>query len=421
MTKKELHLTVVFYFVFICFLFPSEPIKIAVISDVHYLATSLAKKGDALAAYQNATGRNVEHLHEVLDSALLQIEQKKVDILFISGDITNHGEKASHLEFIQKLTKLQQSGIRVFVVPGNHDINVPDAKAYIGEKAVATATISAEEFATLYAPFGYGEAIKRDSASLSYLVPVTDSLWLLAIDTNRYAEHTASSISGGRILPETLSWCRDMLRRAKEKNISVVAMMHHGLVEHIPYQATFFPDYVVENWQKNARILADEGLQVVFTGHFHANDITRFTSDKQNVLCDIETGSLAHYPFPYRIVTVQGKKMNIQSYVIEQISQVPALQAVYEKKLEEKARKVVRSKLRTIPLPIPDETSRTLIDILARIAVMHAAGDEKPDDELREKIQQFAFLLQQDEESVDFNQFQLDLPPQDNQLDIILK
>ena len=77
--------------------------------------------------------------------------------------------------------------------------------------------------------------------------------------------------------------------------------------------------------------------------------------------------------------------------------------------------------MRTIPLPIPDETSRTLIDILARIAVMHAAGDEKPDDELREKIQQFAFLLQQDEESVDFNQFQLDLPPQDNQLDIILK
>jgi len=148
-------------------------------------------------------------------------------------------KRGSHLELIRKLTSLKQKGIRIYVIPGNHDVNIPDAKAYVGDESSPTQTVSAKEFAELYAPFGYSGAIRRDSASLSYLSALTDSLWLLSLDSNRYNEYTATSISGGRLLPQTEQWAMDILSEARSKNITVLGMMHHGLVEHMPYQATF--------------------------------------------------------------------------------------------------------------------------------------------------------------------------------------
>ncbi len=53
----------------------------------------------------------------------------------VTGDITNHGERQSHLGFIEKLRLLQNQGTRILVIPGNHDINIPDTKAYRGNKA----------------------------------------------------------------------------------------------------------------------------------------------------------------------------------------------------------------------------------------------------------------------------------------------
>ncbi|MBP7180492.1 MAG: metallophosphoesterase, partial [Dysgonomonadaceae bacterium] len=104
----------------------------AVMSDIHFLGTNLAQSGEALTKYENATGRNVHELHAVLDETLKQIEAASVNALLICGDLTNHGERGSHLELIRKLTSLKQKGIRIYVIPGNHDVNIPDAKAYVG-------------------------------------------------------------------------------------------------------------------------------------------------------------------------------------------------------------------------------------------------------------------------------------------------
>ena len=232
-----------------------EPIKIAVVSDVHYLSSQLAGKGTALEKYETATGRNTEDLHAVLDKVINDLLDECPDILLIPGDITNSGEKQSHLDFKEKLLPLTKNGTQVFVVPGNHDINVPTAKKYIGDKAEPIESVSAEEFAAIYSDFGYGKAVKRDTASLSYLAFINDSLWLLCFDTNRYNEYRTSSISSGRILPQTLNWALDILHEAKEKNIDVIGMIHHGLVEHMPYQSAFFSEYLIDDWEKMQKFL----------------------------------------------------------------------------------------------------------------------------------------------------------------------
>jgi predicted MPP superfamily phosphohydrolase len=383
--------------------------KIAVITDIHFLDKQLAEEGDALSAYEQATGRNITDLHAVLDAVLDDLHRESPDLLLVTGDITNHGEKQSHLGFIEKLRPLQNRGTRILVIPGNHDINIPDAKAYRGGKAVPAESVSKEEFAELYASFGYSDALNRDGASLSYLAGINESAWLLCFDTNRYAEHTTTSVTGGRILPETMRWALDILDEAKEKGITVLGMMHHGLVEHMPYQAAFFPQYLIDDWEKNAGILADAGLKVVFTGHFHANDITAHTSSAGNVLYDVETASLAQYPFAYRIMELSGEGLSVDTRFVESVPHNPNLAATYRDKLAAITRRTAKNRLQ-----VPD----ALIDVIVNLNLLHVKGDEKPDRAMKEAIRLFAAEMGSE---ADPESFQFDLPPEDNRVVIPLQ
>ena len=202
--------------------YSQHALKIAVLSDTHYLSSKLAKPGTALNNFEAVTGRNTEDLHEVLNQVISNLKSYQPDILLISGDLTNHGARDSHVDFIATLKPLANNGTRIFVVPGNHDINVPNTIKYDGDSSSPTTNISALEFAQLYAPYGYASATKRDTASLSYLAEINDSTWLLSIDSNRHSEYKTSSISAGRILPKTMQWSLEILREAKSKNILVL-------------------------------------------------------------------------------------------------------------------------------------------------------------------------------------------------------
>ena len=395
-----------------------EPIKIAVVSDVHYLSSQLAGKGTALEKYETATGRNTEDLHAVLDKVINDLLDECPDILLIPGDITNSGEKQSHLDFKEKLLPLTKNGTQVFVVPGNHDINVPTAKKYIGDKAEPIESVSAEEFAAIYSDFGYGKAVKRDTASLSYLAFINDSLWLLCFDTNRYNEYRTSSISSGRILPQTLNWALDILHEAKEKNIDVIGMMHHGLVEHMPYQSAFFSEYLIDDWEKNAEILADNRLKIVFTGHFHANDITSFTSPAGNTITDVETGSLAQYPFPYRLILLENNTLKINTHVVNSIPSKPQLAAEYREKLRKQTEASASSKINNLNIPLPKEIRQALIDVIVEMNLLHVCGDEHLTEEMLQAIQIFGKIMGQ--ENFEPTSFQPDYPPADNNVELAL-
>lgn len=411
------------HFILIFFLlsistFASGPIKIGVISDIHFMSRKLVREATAYNEYQNTTGRNIDDLHAVLEYVLSDFEKEKIDILLIPGDITNHGERQSHIDFIEKVKSLQQQGTRVIVVPGNHDINIPDAKAYIGNTPTPTQSISASEFARFYESFGYGDAIKRDTASLSYLSEINKNTWLLCFDTNRYAEHKTTSISGGRITQSTMNWALENIDEAKKKDITVLAMMHHGIVEHMPYQATFFPNHLLANWKSTAETLADAGVKVVFTGHFHSNDISQITTYAGNTLFDVETGSLAQYPFPYRLLTLDSPILSIETRFVDSTPETPDLQEKYHKVTETIVRRSVQSKLLQTETPIIGEARETLIELLTRIQILHLKGDEVLDEPTLSTIKQFAEIMESDD--FDIESFQLDFPPADNRLVIDL-
>ena len=198
-----------------------EALKFTVITDIHYLSPRLAEAGKALSNFEEASGRKTHELHEVLHQVLADLGKEAPHLLLVSGDLTNHGERQSHLDLIELLRPIQKAGTRIFVIPGNHDVNIPDARAYKGDTSSRVEGITPGEFAQFYGEFGYDHALRRDSASLSYLAEIGEKTWLLAIDSNRYQEYQTTSVSAGRILPETLAWALQILREAKEKGIQL--------------------------------------------------------------------------------------------------------------------------------------------------------------------------------------------------------
>jgi hypothetical protein len=94
----------------------------------------------------------------------------------------------------------------VYVVPGNLDVNNPEAAIYDGDKAFPTPSISASEFSNIYSSYGYNNAIARDPNSLSYVNQLYSELWLLGLDDCKYEDNKDIAIVACRIKPETMKW-----------------------------------------------------------------------------------------------------------------------------------------------------------------------------------------------------------------------
>ena len=395
-----------------------KSIKLGIMSDPHYLSEKLMDNGQAMKNYENANGKRITDIPDVLDIVLDDYLNSDIEVLLIPGDLTKDGEKQSHLDFAKKLQPLKDKGIRIYVIPGNHDINVPNPVGFEKESTYPVENISPSDFTEIYGEFGYNIAIKKDTASLSYVAELDSDTWLIAIAACLYKEYKDRTISKGRISSQTEQWILDVLTEAKSKKIQIVGMMHHGLVEHIAFQSTFFKDYLVEDWQRLAPLFADNGMKMIFTGHFHANDITEYTSGKGNKIYDIETGALASYPFAYRFAELTKDDIKISTKNVESTPNNPNLSEESKAQLRNIARAQAMSKVNNLGINIPDSIKNVLVDLAGDVFIMHLGGDEKMDDSLRNT---FKILYQKidSSESVPIDEFELDLYPADNNVEIV--
>lgn len=303
---------------------PPEPVRFAVISDPHLYNARLGTSGGAYETYLLGDPKLIKESEALLEAALARITEEGVQFLIIAGDLTKDGELVDHVLMAQHLQKLEQNGVQVFVVPGNHDINNPLAVTYVGDSTRAVPNTSPQTFRAIYERFGYGQAISRDSASLSYVAEPVPGLWLLAVDSCKYQDNLAlgTPVVSGRISAETMAWILTALQDAQAKGKQVIAFMHHGVNQHFLPEPILFPDYLLDDWPIMSAELAAAGLKVVFTGHYHSQDaaypINEFFQP-QVTLCDVETGSLAQYPCAFRIVTLEGTTLNIHSERLTEI------------------------------------------------------------------------------------------------------
>lgn len=295
--------------------------RIAVFSDPHYFASDLGTEGAAFEAYLAQDRKLIAESSAITEATVDAIKASNAEIVLVAGDLTKDGELESHQQFAELLGELEQAGKKVYVICGNHDINNPEAYSYNGATVTRVDNVTPEGFKTIYSDFGYGEAIEQDPDSLSYVVEPVEGLRIIAMDSCIYGSNNdlEHSVTDGEFSEERLDWIKKQIKMARAEGKMVVGMMHQGLIEHFSVQEEMFDEYVIEDWEDVSDELADLGMHIVFTGHFHAQDIVKKTTENGNTIYDIETGSLVTYPIPYRMVTISGNTMDITTNKIEEI------------------------------------------------------------------------------------------------------
>lgn len=302
--------------------------KIAVISDLHYASPQIMiKDGKALQEYLSHDRKLIKESDAILKETVKQLMLQDVDIVLVPGDLTKDGEKLSHVGVAKILKPLIDKGVSICVVPGNHDINNPNARIFNGDKTENAETVTTAEFKKIYDDYGYGKAISKDKFSLSYVAQPIEGLRILCLDACKYYDNTFknkgarrdSCVTNGYLKPETLKWIEKETKKAKEEGCQIMAMMHHNVVSHFDNQVFFAKPYLVENYKDVQKLFMNLGIKTVFTGHFHSSDITSIRDAKNNELFDIETGSIVTYPCPYRIIDFNSNELAIRTNFINQI------------------------------------------------------------------------------------------------------
>ena len=160
---------------------PAYPdVRFVVVSDIHYMDPDLWGDGEAIQAYLRGDRKLLRESPEIMEEAMRLVAGSPGELVLVPGDLTKDGELSSHLKVAEYLRGLELSGKQVFVVCGNHDILNPEAYRYRGDEEIPVDSVSPEEFASIYSELGYGEALERDPASLSYVAEPIPGLWLLA-------------------------------------------------------------------------------------------------------------------------------------------------------------------------------------------------------------------------------------------------
>ena len=289
---------------------------IAVVSDIHVMAPSLLPEGaetqEAWTTYYANQRKMLVQSADLFDQFVSNMLTKQPDIVLITGDLTKDGEQFSHDYVKAGLQSLKNEGIKVFVIPGNHDFGEEGnyTQFYANGKTEDAEKLVPDGFANFYSGYGYGDnASAYDENSLSYVAEPVEGLVLLAIDS-----HSAS-------IPEaTLTWLCERATEARAAGKQVIAMMHHPLFPHITGANLFISTYTVNDYENVRNALINAGVNVILTGHFHTSDIAKDWNDNESkAIYDINTGSLISYPCDYRILTLKDgmRTLKVETESIE--------------------------------------------------------------------------------------------------------
>ncbi|MBC1410961.1 metallophosphoesterase [Listeria welshimeri] len=287
-----------------------QDLSIIETTDVHYFAPSLTDNGAAFKQYVAAgDGKQLAYSDEITDAFLEDVEAKKTDVLIISGDLTNNGEKTSHEELAKKLAQVEKAGIQVFVVPGNHDINNPWARKFEKDKQLPTDTITPTDFSKIYGDFGYKDAISSDDFSLSYLAAPSSKVWLLMLDTAIYKTNMqqGTPTTEGGLTTGTLDWVKECSALAEKNGAKLIPVMHHNLTNH---SDVIQRGFTINYNQQVIDTLTAGNMEFSLSGHIHTQNIRTAKSTDGKEITDIVTNALSVYPHKYGNITYSAKNKN---------------------------------------------------------------------------------------------------------------
>ena len=278
----------------------SGKVKFALGTDLHIenTRTELSVDFPESELYFNAggSGNLYDQAATLAKTFLRNSTREGVDFILIAGDFTRGGTREQH-EYVADLlaNHEKKTGTPVYVVPGNHD--------YYNSNP--------EEFKEIYASLGYDEALTVDSKTASYTADLPGDYRLIAVDSNTVGE------DGDSVDARLLKWIKTQAEAAAKDGKRVIYMMHHPLLEHLPLGKVLMKDFMLRNSDLIAEMFCKWGIEYVFTGHEHGNDIASYKGLNGKTVYDVLTTSLSSYPTEYRMVTMDKTGADIEMRSID--------------------------------------------------------------------------------------------------------
>lgn len=285
-----------------------KPLDLIVFTDAHYYSKKLGVDSPSYKAFSNKSQKEVKDSEEIIAAAFAQIAKSDCENVIFSGDATCDGDYDSHLEFVQMLYALKKCGKRVFAITSTHDYRGEGfTYKYTGDEREKIPAAQRDELAKMYREFGPSEAISVYNDGMSYVIDLDENYRLFALNSDR-DDHCRSGY------PEKMKdWIKENVEQARADGKECIAFTHHPLVSPSPFYSLIGKNDMMGGHPEIREMLADLGIELVFTGHSHIHDISYIVSEKGNVLYDISTSALVGYPGYMRRITVKENEYDIKS------------------------------------------------------------------------------------------------------------
>ena len=289
----------------------SKPFSFFLVTDTHYFDSSFKRTGEAYEKRSITDQKCVAETPAIIDAGFEQMAQDKdTNVILIPGDLVYRGEYQSHIGFRERLYKLKELGKRIYLITARHDYcEDGEPVEFDGDELIPVKGMPRDELRDFYKDFGFGDAISEHRESMSYVAQLTDGVRLLALN----CDGDCKGFKG--LWDNQMQWALEEIKKAHESGNYIFAMTHYPLLPFSPVM-NLIGDAKLTDWEKRANEFADAGLDLIFTGHMHAQAITDYTTVKGNTITDVQTGSFVGCPCAYRKVTLEDNTVNIKSYTV---------------------------------------------------------------------------------------------------------
>ena len=278
-----------------------ETLNIMVATDLHYLSKSINDGGEAFCnVMSKGDGKVMTYIEEIVDAFVLEVIKRKPDALLLLGDLTFNSERISHIELAAKLERVVYAGVPVYLIPGNHDINHERCMGFHGSEVYKVESVSAKEFQEIYHNCGYDRAEYFDKSSASYVAKLSDSLYVIMLDTNSYSQNYLGE--------QALIWLENVLKEISKPDVHILGVSHQNLLEH---NFMFTEGFMIKNAQKIEELYKKYNVKLNLSGHMHIQHI------EDRGVAEIVTSSLAVAPNHFANILYDGKSFKYLTESLE--------------------------------------------------------------------------------------------------------
>lgn len=293
-----------------------ERMKITFIADTHHYSKTLGTSGEAYELRSGSDQKCLAETGEIIDAAFEKIGKSDTDAVFILGDVTNDGEKVSHLEFREKLYSLKEKK-PVYIITATHDWCCDEnPRRFEGKNTYSDVPVmKSDELPEFYRDFGPAQAVDKfitKIGTICYTVELSDKVRVLCLNDDKNEEGHAG------FTQDCWVWIEKQISDAERDGCLLIGIEHHLLMPHASPLISG-GSVCVANREEVASRFADAGLRYMLVGHSHIQATDKFVSPSGNSITEINVGSLCGYPAP--IVSVSVNEDKTLSYKVEHLEE----------------------------------------------------------------------------------------------------